>query len=149
MGHTYSCTFVHCVFSTKERRNLIPPELQSELWACIGGVARFHGMKALAVGGIEDHAHVLLSLPATMPVAKAVQTIKPVSSKWMREERGCRSFAWQEGYGAFSIGMAQTEAAIAYIAGQQQHHRKRDFQAEFLLFLKKHHIEYDPRYVWG
>jgi putative transposase len=149
MGHTYSSTMTHCVFSTTERRDLIPPELQPELWAYIGGIARSHGMKALAVGGTEDHAHVLLSLPATMPIAKAVQTIKAVSSKWMREDCARRTFGWQEGYGAFSIGVAQAETTIAYIAGQQEHHRRRGFQEEFVSFLKKHQIEYDPRYVWG
>lgn len=115
----------------------------------MGGIARSRGMKALAVGGVEYHAHVLLSLPTTMPVAKAVQVIKAGSSKWMLEDRGRRTFAWQEGYGAFSIGVVQQDAAVAYIAGQQQHHWKRDFQAEFILFLKKHRIEYDPQYVWG
>jgi len=88
-------------------------------------------------------------LTATLPLANAVQILKAVSSKWMREDCGRRTFAWQEGYGAFSIGVGQAPAAIAYIAGQQEHHRKRDFQAEFLLFLKKNRIEFDPRYVWG
>lgn len=106
-------------------------------------------MKALAVGGAPDHVHVLLSLPATVPPAKAVQQIKAVSLKWMRESRGQGEFAWQEGYGAFSIGLTQSAKAIAYIQGQEQHHRKRDFQAEFVLFLNKHNFEYDPRYVWG
>jgi REP element-mobilizing transposase RayT len=149
MAHTYTSTLTHCVFSTKERRNLIPAELQPDLWAYIGGIARQHGMKALAVGGTENHAHVLLSLPATMPVAKAVQMIKACSSKWIREERGQRLFAWQQAYGAFSIGAAQIETATAYIHRQAEHHQKRDFQAEFLLFLKKNGIDYDPRYVWG
>jgi REP element-mobilizing transposase RayT len=137
------------VFSTKERRKTIKTELQPQLWAYIGGIARLHSMKALAVGGIEDHAHVLLSLPGTMAIAKAVQQIKGVSSKWMHQRCRQPSFAWQEGYGAFSIGIAQVEATVAYICNQAKHHHRRDFQAEFIMFLKKHHIEYDPRYIWG
>lgn len=149
MGHTYTSTLMHCVFSTRERRNLIPAEIQPELWSYVGGIARQHGMKVLAVGGTENHAHVLLSLPATIPLSKALQEIKAISSKWMRDSHGQSEFAWQEGYGAFSIGATQIDAATAYICRQQEHHRKRDFQAEFLLFLKKNGLEYDPRYVWG
>jgi putative transposase len=149
MGHTYTSTLMHCVFSTKERRNLIPADLQPQLWAYMGGIARQHGMKALAVSGTENHAHLLLSLPPTTPVAKAVQEIKACSSKWLRQSHGQRTFAWQEGYGAFFIGATQIEAATAYITRQQEHHRKRDFQAEFLLFLKKNGLDFDPQFVWG
>jgi putative transposase len=149
MGHTYISCLTHCVFSTKERRNLIPTELQAQLWAYIGGIARQHGMKALAVGGTENHVHLLLSLPATMPVAKAMQVIKACSSKWMRETCVQSGFAWQEAYGAFSIGASQVTAATAYIRSQSEHHRKRDFQAEFLAFLKKNNLDYDPQHVWG
>lgn len=149
MGHTYTSTLMHCVFSTKDRRNLIPEEIQPKLWAYIGGIARQRGIKALAVGGTENHAHVLLSLPPVMPLAKAVQQIKGLSSKWLREHCGQTRFAWQEGYGAFSIGATQVNAATEYIHSQQDHHRKRDFQAEFILFLKKNRMEFDPRYVWG
>jgi putative transposase len=148
MSHTYCCSLFHCVFSTKERRNTIAPEIQSRLWAYMGGVAREHGFKALAIGGIENHVHILLSLPSSVPVAKAIREIKSAASLWMHQT-GAKDFAWQEGYGAFSIGVTQTSATIAYIARQEEHHRRRDFQAEFLAFLKKHNIDYDPRYVWG
>jgi putative transposase len=141
MGDAYLSILMHCVFSTKERRNLIPADLQPQLWAYIGGIARQHGMKALAVGGTENHAHMLLSLPATIPIAKAVQEVKACSSKWLRETHDQRAFAWQAGYGAFSIGASQIEAATAYICRQPEHHRKRDFQAEFLLFLKKNGLD--------
>ena len=140
---------MHCVFSTKERRNLIPADLQPQLWAYMGGIARQHGMKAIAVGGTENHTHLLLSLPAAMSVAKAVQMIKACSSKWLRESHSLHAFAWQESYGAFSVGVAQVEAATTYIHRQAEHHRKRDFEAEFLLFLKKSGLDYDPRFVWG
>ncbi len=149
MSHTYCSSLFHCVFSTKERRNTIPPAMQSRLWAYMGGIAREHGYKALAVGGAQDHVHLLLSLPASVPVAQAMREIKSASSLWMHQSGECELFEWQEGYGAFSIGMAQTSATIAHIARQEEHHQRRDFQAEFVAFLKKHRIDYDPRYVWG
>jgi REP element-mobilizing transposase RayT len=148
MSHTYVSDLVHCVFSTKERRNLIRPEVQSDLWAFMGGIARKNGFKALIVGGMENHAHVLLSLPAQMPLAKAMQLIKGASSHWMNEKHG-KGFAWQEGYGAFTVGISQKDDTIAYIQSQAEHHRKRSFEDEFVAFLKKHQVEYDPRYVWG
>jgi putative transposase len=149
MSHTYCSALFHCVFSTKERRKTISPEIQDRLWAYLGGVARKRKLKALAVGGTEDHVHILLSLPSSMAIAEAMREIKSESSRWMREEGGSPRFAWQDGYGAFSIGWAQAEATLRYIARQEEHHRKRDFQAEFLAFLKKHQIEYDPRFIWG
>ena len=94
-------------------------------------------MKALAVGGTEDHIHVLLSLPATLPPAKAIQLIKAGSSKWVHESFPAhRNFAWQEGYGAFSVGLSQIETTIAYIRNQKEHHRKKTFEEEFLAFLE-------------
>jgi REP element-mobilizing transposase RayT len=149
MSHTYCCALFHCVFSTKNRRETIPAEIQPRLWAYMGGVAREHGVKALSVGGTFDHVHILLSLTPSVPLAKAIREIKSASSLWMHQECGQSEFAWQEGYGAFSIGWSQLETTLAYITRQEEHHRKRDFQAEFIAFLKKHRIEYDPRYVLG
>jgi REP element-mobilizing transposase RayT len=107
-------------------------------------------MKALAIGGTEDHMHILLSLPATLPVAKAIQLIKGGSSKWVHETfPSHKDFAWQEGYGAFSVSISQVEATITYIKTQEEHHRKKTFEEEFLTFLKKHGIEYDERYILG
>jgi hypothetical protein len=90
-----------------------------------------------------------LSLPSSQPIAKAIREIKSESSRWVREACAVAGFEWQEGYGAFSAGWAQVDATLAYIARQQEHHRKHDFQAEFIAFLNKHQIEYDSRYVWG
>ena len=149
MSHTYCCALFHCVFSTKERRGSITAEIQPQLWAYMGGVARKREMKALGIGGTDDHAHLLLSLPSSLPIAKAMREVKSESSRWMREDGGIADFEWQQGYGAFSIGWSQVGATLAYIAGQREHHARLDFQAEFIAFLKKHRIEYDPRYVWG
>jgi putative transposase len=115
----------------------------------MGGIAREHGMKALAVGGTEDHVHLLLFLPSSMPIANAMREIKSASSRWMHQTCDLPEFEWQEGYGAFSIGWSQIDSTVNYIARQEEHHRRRDFQPEFIAFLKKHHVEYDPRYVWG
>jgi REP element-mobilizing transposase RayT len=149
MSHTYCSALFHCVFSTKERRKLIAPQIQERLWAYIGGVAKEHGLKALAIGGTGDHIHILLSLPSSFPIANAMREIKSASSFWMRRTGARADFEWQEGYGAFSIGFSQITTTSAYIKKQEEHHRKRDFQAEFIAFLKKHRVEYDPRYLWG
>lgn len=148
MPHTYVSGLVHCVFSTKDRRKIIPSESQAALWSFMGGIARKNGFKALIVGGTEDHIHILLSLPATMALAKAMQLLKGASSRWMNET--CtKEFAWQEGYGGFTLGVSQKSVTIDYIKRQAEHHRKRSFEEEFLAFLKRHCIDYDPKYVWG
>lgn len=148
MPHTYVSDLLHCVFSTKERRKLIRAETQPDLWSFMGGIARKNGFKALIVGGTEDHVHVLLSLPAVMPLAKAVQLLKGSSSRWMNETH-TKGFAWQEGYGAFTVGVSQKPRTVDYIKRQAEHHRKVSFEEAFLAFLKKHAIDYDPKYVWG
>ena len=102
-----------------------------------------------SIDGIADHVHLLVGLRATQTLADVLRETKSVSSSWVHSEIGVRSFAWQEGYGAFTIGISQKSATIAYIKGQAEHHRKRNFEEEFLVFLSKHEIEYDPKYVWG
>jgi putative transposase len=148
MAHTYVSELIHCVFSTNQRRNLIPAEVQPQLWSFLGGIARKNGFKALMVGGTENHVHILLSLPATLPLAKAMHLVKGASSLWMNETFKTE-FAWQEGYGAFTPGVSQKNDTIAYIQSQAEHHRKRTYEEEFLAFLKKNGVEYDPKQVWG
>ncbi len=106
-------------------------------------------MKALAVGGSDDHIHILLSLPSTLTIANAMRDIKSASSRWMHDICSLARFEWQEGYGAFSVGRSQIASTLAYITRQPEHHQRHDFQAEFIAFLKKHHVEYDPHYIWG
>ena len=130
---------MHCIWSTKERDPCLTPHLRERLWAYLGGIAKQNQMKALAIGEAGDHVHVLLSLPATLPVSKAMQLLKGNSSKWLRETfPKMHSFAWQEGYGAFSVGISGVDATVAYIRNQAQHHRTRSFRAEYMAMLKKH-----------
>jgi REP element-mobilizing transposase RayT len=150
MANSYIGLYVHIVFSTKGRQALINPDLESRLWAYMGGIARENQMKALAVGGIADHVHVLLSLPTTSTVAKAVQLIKGGSSKWVHDTfEGLRKFAWQEGYGAFSVSASLLEETIRYVGNQGEHHKRKTFQEEYVEFLRRYGIDYDERYVWG
>ena len=148
MSHSYCSNRIHLIFSTKNRQKRISADLQTKLWPYLAGIARNHGFEAIKVGGVEDHSHALLLLPPTIPLAKAVQILKSCSSKWLNETNAAgRDFAWQEGYGAFSVSASQTEGVIKYIAGQTAHHAKRSYEDEFLEFLKKYEVEYDPKHV--
>lgn len=138
--HTYIANRVHVVFAAKDHRELVPESLLPELWAMICGICRNLEIKTYAVGGTRDHVHIFLGLPGTIPLSTAVQKIKANSSRFLHE-RGTRGFAWQEGFGAFSVGVNQTDATIQYIRGQMTHHRKRDFRAEFVSMLAKHGLE--------
>ncbi len=143
--HPLACNLVHCVFSTKNRAPLIPdPE---RLRRYLTGIARRKNIPLIAAGGTENHLHVLLALPPALPLAKAVQDLKGNSSRWLNES--IRGFAWQRGYGAFSVSESRRQAVIAYIASQEEHHRKWTFEQEFLTLLRKSKISFDPQFVFG
>jgi putative transposase len=143
--HSFVSCLLHVVFSTKERRRLITPTLQEQLWPYLGGIARNNKMKAVKIGGVEDHVHILLSLPATLDIAKAVQLLKGSSSKWVHETfPDQRTFEWQAGYGAFSIGIFGVADTVAYIESQAEHHKRITFQDELASILRKHGIEFEP-----
>ena len=147
---SYISSYFHCVFSTKERRSFISPVVAERLWPYLGGIAAKNNFAALQIGGVADHVHILLSLPATMPIAKAVQLIKGGSSKWTHDTfPELRDFAWQERYGAFTVSVSQLDTVVRYIKGQEEHHRKLSFKEEFVALLKKHRIEFDERFLWG
>ena len=149
MAHSFTSSLYHCAFSTKGRQPRITADLQARLWPFMGGIARKNGMRALAIGGVADHVHLLLSLPSTLAIAKAIQLVKGGSSAWVHQKfPEHRGFVWQEGYGAFSIGISDAPRTIAYIESQADHHRRRTYQDEFLAILKKHGIAYDERYIW-
>ena len=146
---SYISSHLHCVFSTKERRPIITPALRERLWPFLGGIARQNKVKAIEIGGMPDHVHILLSLPSTVSIAKAMQLIKGGSSKWVHDTfPEHRLFRWQVKYGAFSVSVSQLDKTIQYIKRQEEHHRKMTFQEEFLALLKKHRIAYDERYLW-
>jgi putative transposase len=140
MHSIHSC-LMHCVWSTHQRAPVLTAAIRERLWPYLGGIAREREMTALAIGGVADHVHMLLSLPATLSVAQAMQLIKGNSSKWLREtfpELLRSKFAWQEGYGAFSIGISGVEDTVHYIRTQEDHHRRSSFREEVESFLKKH-----------
>jgi REP element-mobilizing transposase RayT len=142
--HSFSSSLYHCVFATKAREPLLTPEIRERLWPYLGGIARENGMKAIAIGGVADHVHLLLSLPATMSLSKAMQLLKGNSSKWIHETfPALRWFGWQEGYGAFSIGISGIEETCAYVRRQEEHHRTRTYREEFIAFLHRHGTPFD------
>jgi REP element-mobilizing transposase RayT len=141
---------IHVVFSTKDRQKRLREELQPKLWSYIAGIARNHKFEAIKIGGAEDHCHALILLPAPMPLSKAVQTLKGCSSKWLNDcGAGGTRFAWQEGYGAFSVSASLTAGVVDYIRNQAEHHKKRNYEEEFLELLKRYGIAYDPTHVLG
>lgn len=148
MSHSYCSNRIHLVFSTKNRQKSIPQDVQDKLWPYMAGIARNHGFEAIKIGGVEDHAHALLLLSAMVPLAKAIQTLKACSSKWLNEN-AIKDFSWQEGYGAFSVSASQTEGVIKYIENQREHHAHRTFDEEFISLLKRYGVSYDPARVFG
>jgi putative transposase len=147
MSQTYAANYVHCVFSTKERRNLIPAEMQEKLWAYLLGIANNLHLTPLAIGGMPNHVHVLAGIPTKMTVAEAVQKLKANSSRWVGEQ-GIK-FRWQEGYGAFSVSPSQLSTVQAYIRNQDVHHRKRTFEEELRTLLEKSGVKYDAQRLFA
>jgi putative transposase len=144
--HSFNSVLIHCVWSTKNREPALNADLRDRLWPYLGGIARENKMKALAISGAADHVHMLISLPPTLSVAKALQLLKGNSSKWIHETfPRTRSFEWQEGYGAFSIGVSGIDATVSYIRNQTEHHRTCSFRDEFATMLRKHGINYDEQ----
>ncbi len=149
MGHTYSNLLYHVTFSTKERRRTIREAWADRLHQYMAGIARDEFGKALAIGGTEDHVHGLLVLPTTVCIAEAMRKWKSLSSKWVNETLSpAEHFAWQNGYGAFTVSHSNAPQVATYIEGQAEHHKRMTFQEEFIALLERHGIEYDPRYVW-
>jgi REP element-mobilizing transposase RayT len=149
MAHTYTNLLTHIVFSTKDRHPMLIPELRTRLFPYLGGIIRqLHGT-ALSIGGPDDHVHLLVKLHPSISVASVLDKLKSSSSGWIHRKWPERwSFAWQEGYGAFSVSPSHLPAVMKYIAGQEEHHRRVSFQDEFIELLKKYGIEYDERYIW-
>ena len=149
MANTYTSLHYHLVFSTKHRYPWIIPDIEERIWAYIGGIVREHNMKALQIGGMADHAHVLFGAPPTINISKAAQLVKGGSSKWIHDTfPDLQEFRWQDGYGAFSVSKSNLDIVIAYIQNQHEHHQNLAFKTEFLTLLERHEVDYDERYLW-
>jgi putative transposase len=137
MPDSYVANRVHCVFSTKGRQRTIPAELQPRLWSFIAGIARHNGIVPIAIGGFDDHAHVLIALPPTVALAKAMQLIKAGSSKWCNRNFARGGFEWQASYCAVSVSASLMSQTERYIRNQREHHRRRSFAEEWKVLLQK------------
>ncbi len=149
MAHTFTNLLAHIVFSTRNRKPLLNDFIRSDVHAYLGGILRELRATALAIGGTADHVHLLVRFPTDRTVADALCILKANSSRWVKERwPELQLFAWQSGYGAFSVSESNRGAVMRYIANQERHHRKSSFQDEFLALLRKHGAEFDERYIW-
>jgi putative transposase len=150
MAQSLAKILVHIIFSTHERRPFLRDKpLREQLHRYLGGILESQGCQPIIVGGVEDHVHILSTLSRTCEVAELVKEVKRGSSLWIKSKGpGLEAFAWQHGYGIFSIGYSQIDDVRKYIAGQEHHHRKISFQDEYRQFLKRYEVEFDERYVW-
>ena len=148
MGNSYISCWVHYVFSTKNQEKWLKSDIREKLFPYIGGICRENNFKLIKAGGVDDHLHLLVSLPSTITIAKAIQYLKGGSSRWIHETFGdMKNFAWQEGYGAFTIGVSQVDRTLKYITNQEDHHRKKTFREEFIDILNYHGIEFEEKYL--
>jgi len=149
MGHTYANLLVHVIFSTKHRQPLITAEVQPRLYEYLVGIARNEFGNALCIGGVADHLHGLLLIKTDESVAHAMNRWKSLSTGWLKDTFATlKDFAWQAGYGAFTVSESVKPQVIHYIQHQAEHHQKRTFQEEFVDFLKRHNVVYDPERIW-
>lgn len=150
MANTYTSLYYHIVFSTKNRERWISPDIEERVWSYLGGIAKENNMTTIQVGGDADHIHMLLGCPPTLAPSKIVQMIKGGSSAWIHDTfPELKAFAWQDGYGAFTVSRSNIGDVAHYIRGQREHHRYKTFQEEYLGFLEKHGIQFDEKYLWG
>ncbi|UCG28245.1 MAG: IS200/IS605 family transposase [Bacteroidales bacterium] len=149
MPQSLSKVYVHIIFSTKNRQNLINDNIENSLYEYLGGICKGLECNPVKVGGHKNHIHVLCLLSRKVAQMKLLEEIKKQSSKWIKTKGPAYSnFYWQDGYGIFSINPTQTDEVIDYIQLQHEHHKHKSFQDEFRAFLKKYKLEYDERYVW-
>jgi len=149
MAHTLTSVLIHAIFSTTNRQPSLKPEVRERLFPYMGGIIRDMKGTALLINGIEDHVHVLTSLPATVALSDLMKELKGISSGWANDTLELPDrFGWQVGYAAFSVSKSLSETVRNYIARQEKHHRRMTFQEEYLEFLRRHEVEYDPRFVF-
>ena len=149
MPQSFGSLYFHLIFSTKNRLPLLSDDIQPRLFEYLGGILRNQKGVLIAAGGIEDHVHLLVSLSRQASIADTLRDLKSNSSGWIHETfPELRLFAWQSGYGAFSVSFSAFKSVRRYLANQREHHQKRSFKEEFLEILKLHEMGYDERYVW-
>ena len=148
MASTLTNLLYHLVFSTKGRLPLIDDEIQQPLYDYMGGIIRNQRGKDIEIGGMPDHVHCLARLPARKAVSDILRTLNSDSSGWVNRERPTDRFAWQTGYGAFTVSQSLVGKLRRYIQTQAEHHRARSFEEELLALLEKHGIEYHEEYLW-
>lgn len=148
MPSTHSSLNYHIVFSTKNRENWFQPDFLPRLHAYLGGIIRNLEGTAYAVGGIGDHVHLLVGLKTNHVIPDLLRVVKAESSKWIKEELGRSAFAWQSGYGIFSVSASAMNDVKKYILSQKEHHRVRTFQEEYVSLLKKTGVTYDEKFLW-
>jgi putative transposase len=150
MPQSLANVLVHIVFSTKQRYPFLSDkDVRAEMHAYLGGTCNELECPVLIVGGVADHVHILCALSRKITIAKLVGDVKRGSSKWIKTKgRMLTKFAWQNGYGVFSVGESEVERVRRYIVGQEDHHRKKTFQDEYRSFLKEYGVDFDERYVW-
>lgn len=150
MPQSLSKVYIHIIFSTKNRYPyLSDKQIRKKLHSYLGGTLKELDCPILTTGGVADHVHVLCMLSKNLSIAKIIGDIKRSSSKWIKTKSGLLSkFAWQNGYGVFSVGQSELERVKTYILNQEEHHRKKSFQDELRAFFKKYEVEYDEKYVW-
>ena len=149
MPQSLASLLVHIIFSTKNRTDLIAPEIETQLYSYIGGILTNNKSRLIAANGTTNHIHLLVSLSKTIALSEIIGDVKRDSSKWVKTQ-GAKfgDFHWQDGYGAFSLGQSQVPAVKRYIMGQKEKHQALSFEDEFRSFLRKYEIEFDERYVW-
>jgi putative transposase len=149
MTHTYYEHLYHLVWSTKDRQPLIPNEIKERFYHYLVGAFRTTGCLSIQIGGMPDHIHILASIPPKFAVSEIIRDVKICSTKWVNATLPeCKSFAWQEGFGAFTVSPSEAESVIQYILNQEEHHKKVTFREEFIAFLEKFEIHYDEAYLW-
>lgn len=149
MAQSLSNVSLHVVFSTKQRRPWLETYVDEELHKYLATICKTLGCPSHAVGGADDHVHVACSLSRTVTISKLVQELKQDSSKWIKTKgERLADFAWQNGYGAFSVGQSQLPDLRNYIANQREHHRRVSFQDEYRRICEKYGVTIDERYVW-
>jgi putative transposase len=149
MPQSLSKLIVHIIFSTKDREPWLDSKVRPRMHAYLATICRDAGTEFVHVGGVADHVHIVTMLPRTLSQAQLIEQIKKTSSKWIKAvDTRYRTFAWQRGYGAFSVSPSQLETVLRYVKKQPEHHRTHTFQEEYRALLRKYGIDFDERYVW-